>query len=111
MGGFYFGLSMLWVVCSALPGSCSSGRAFRLLRLIREPILLAFTTASSEAAYPKTLEQLEKFGVTNRITSFVLPLGYSFNLDGSMMYCTFAMLFIAQAYGIQLRWASRSPCC
>ena len=61
-----------------------------------------FSTASSEAAYPKTLEQLERFGVSKRITSFVLPLGYSFNLDGSMMYCTFAMMFIAQAYGIEL---------
>jgi Na+/H+-dicarboxylate symporter len=64
--------------------------------------LLAFSTASSEAAYPKTMEQLEKFGVSRRIASFVLPLGYSFNLDGSMMYCTFATLFIAQAYGIVL---------
>ena len=67
-----------------------------------EPLLLAFATASSEAAYPKLLEQLERFGVSNRVTSFVLPLGYSFNLDGSMMYCTFAALFIAQAYGIEL---------
>ena len=65
-------------------------------------MLLAFATASSEAAYPKTLAQLEKFGCSNRVTSFVLPLGYSFNLDGSMMYCTFATLFIAQAYGIEL---------
>jgi Na+/H+-dicarboxylate symporter len=64
--------------------------------------LLAFATASSEAAYPKTLAQLEKFGCSNRIASFVLPLGYSFNLDGSMMYCTFAVVFIAQAYGIDL---------
>ena len=69
---------------------------------MREPMLLAFSTASSEAAYPKTLEQLERFGVSKRIASFVLPLGYSFNLDGSMMYCTFATLFIAQAYGIEL---------
>jgi Na+/H+-dicarboxylate symporter len=64
--------------------------------------LLAFSTATSEAAYPKTLQQLERFGVSERIASFVLPLGYSFNLDGSMMYCTFATLFIAQAYGIHL---------
>ena len=63
---------------------------------------LAFSTASSEAAYPKLLEKLERFGVSNRIASFVLPLGYSFNLDGSMMYCTFATLFIAQVYGIEL---------
>jgi Na+/H+-dicarboxylate symporter len=76
--------------------------AFRLVNLIREPFLLAFSTASSEAAYPKTMEQLEKFPVTKKIISFVLPMGYSFNLDGSMMYCTFATLFIAQAYNIQL---------
>ena len=74
----------------------------RLIAAVREPVLLAFSTASSEAAYPKTLEQLVRFGVSKRIGSFVLPLGYSFNLDGSMMYCTFATLFIAQAYGITL---------
>jgi len=72
------------------------------LRELRVPTLLAFSTASSEAAFPKTLEGLERFGVKNRIASFVLPLGYSFNLDGSMMYCTFATVFIAQAYGIEL---------
>ena len=66
------------------------------------PALLAFATASSEAAYPRTLEELQKFGLSRRIASFVLPLGYSFNLDGSMMYCTFAVLFIAQAYGIDM---------
>ena len=73
-----------------------------LVRRVREPVLLAFSTASSEAAYPKTLEELEQFGVSNRIASFVLPLGYSFNLDGSMMYCTFAVMFIAQVYGIDI---------
>jgi Na+/H+-dicarboxylate symporter len=65
---------------------------------------LAFSTASSEAAYPRTLEALDRFGVPPRIASFVLPLGYSFNLDGSMMYMTFATIFIAQAYGIELSW-------
>ena len=79
----------------------------RLIREVREPILLAFSTASSEAAYPRTLEGLERFGVSNRIASFVLPLGYSFNLDGSMMYCTFATIFIAQAYGIELTLAQQ----
>jgi Na+/H+-dicarboxylate symporter len=69
---------------------------------MREPMLLAFSTATSEAAYPGLLEGLQKFGVPRKIVSFVLPLGYSFNLDGSMMYCTFATLFIAQAYGIHL---------
>ncbi|MEC9018338.1 MAG: cation:dicarboxylase symporter family transporter, partial [Pseudomonadota bacterium] len=74
----------------------------KLIRYVREPILIAFSTASSEAAYPKMLEQLDRFGVPRRIYSFVLPLGYSFNLDGSMMYATFATIFIAQAYGIDL---------
>ena len=73
-----------------------------LVRYIRDPIVLAFSTASSEAAYPRTLEALDRFGVPPRIASFVLPLGYSFNLDGSMMYMTFATIFIAQAYGIDL---------
>ena len=72
------------------------------MRYIRDPVVLAFSTASSEAAFPRTLEALERFGVPPRIASFVLPLGYSFNLDGSMMYMTFATLFIAQAYGIHL---------
>jgi Na+/H+-dicarboxylate symporter len=79
----------------------------RLINLIKEPFVLAFSTASSEAAYPKMLTNLEQFGVPNRITSFVLPMGYSFNLDGSMMYCTFAVMFIAQAYNIPLTWGQQ----
>jgi len=102
MGQFYLGILILWCLL-ALAGFIFLGpRVKRLISLIREPILLAFSTASSEAAYPKTLEQLERFGASKKITSFVLPLGYSFNLDGSMMYCTFATLFIAQAYKIPL---------
>ena len=82
---------------------CSSARASSgCSSLIREPFLLAFSTASSEAAYPEDPGALERFGVKRKIASFVLPMGYSFNLDGSMMYCTFATLFIAQAYGIEL---------
>jgi Na+/H+-dicarboxylate symporter len=77
-------------------------KAFKLASMLRQPALLAFTTASSEAAYPMTLTQLERFGCSNKIASFVLPVGYSFNLDGSMMYCTFAAIFIAQAYGIEM---------
>jgi Na+/H+-dicarboxylate symporter len=107
MGGFYLSLLVLWGALF-LAGSVFLGtRIFRLGQLIREPLLLAFSTASSEAAYPKTLERLEQFGVPNRIASFVLPMGYSFNLDGSMMYCTFATLFIAQAYGIELSVATQ----
>jgi Na+/H+-dicarboxylate symporter len=102
MGEFYLGIVILWGLL-ALAGFLFLGpRIGRLISLIKEPIMLAFSTASSEAAYPKTLEQLERFGASKKITSFVLPLGYSFNLDGSMMYCTFATLFIAQAYKIEL---------
>ena len=102
MGEFYLGILILWCLL-ALAGFIFVGpRIGRLLSLIKEPIMLAFSTASSEAAYPKTLEQLERFGASKKITSFVLPLGYSFNLDGSMMYCTFATIFIAQAYKIEL---------
>lgn len=74
----------------------------KLLTAVKEPIILAFSTASSESAFPKTVEALEKFGCSNRIVSFVLPLGYSFNLDGSIMYMAFATQFIAQAYGMDL---------
>ena len=74
----------------------------RLAREIREPFLIAFTTASSEACYPRLLDALGRAGVRPHVASFVLPLGYSFNLDGSMMYCAFACMFIAQAYGIEL---------
>jgi Na+/H+-dicarboxylate symporter len=102
IGGFYLSLAALWLVLFALGLLAVGRRIGGLVPLIREPVLLAFSTASSEAAYPKTLEQLGRFGVAERISSFVLPLGYSFNLDGSMMYCTFATLFIAQAYGVAL---------
>ncbi|HYZ21177.1 MAG TPA: dicarboxylate/amino acid:cation symporter [Rhodopila sp.] len=102
MGEFYFGLLCLWLVLIAAGFLILGPSVARLIRLVREPFLLAFSTASSEAAYPKMLEQLGKFPVARNISSFVLPLGYSFNLDGTMMYCTFAAVFIAQAYDIQL---------
>jgi len=102
MGEFYLGLAILWCLLAAAGFMLLGPRIARLLAMIKEPIMLAFSTASSEAAYPKTLEQLERFGASKKITSFVLPLGYSFNLDGSMMYTTFAVLFIAQAYKIDL---------
>ena len=102
VGSFYLGLAVLWLALFAAAFVFIGPRAGTLLRYIREPILLAFSTASSEAAYPRTLEALERFGVPPKIASFVLPLGYSFNLDGSMMYMTFATLFIARVYGIDL---------
>jgi Na+/H+-dicarboxylate symporter len=100
--GFYASLGLLWGLLSLAVVLIVGKRALQLLAAIRSPALLAFATASSEAAYPRTLEELQKFGLSRRIASFVLPLGYSFNLDGSMMYCTFAVLFIAQAYGIDM---------
>ncbi|WP_151954539.1 dicarboxylate/amino acid:cation symporter [Sphingomonas sp. EC-HK361] len=102
MGSVYLGLALLWVVLIAVAFLIVGRRIGSLLRYIREPVLVAFSTASSEAAFPRTLEALDRFGVPNKVSSFVLPLGYSFNLDGSMMYMTFASLFIAQAYGIHL---------
>lgn len=102
MGSFYMGLGVLWLVLIAAGFFVLGPRVFKLLKLIREPFLLSFATASSEAAYPKILSSLDRFGVKRNVSSFVLPLGYSFNLDGSMMYCTFAVLFIAQAYNIPL---------
>ena len=102
VGGFYLSLGLLWVVLLAASSLAVGRRIGDLLKTIREPMLLAFSTATSEAAYPYLLAGLPKFGIPRKIVSFVLPLGYSFNLDGSMMYCTFASLFIAQVYGIQL---------
>ena len=95
MGGFYLALAILWVILIVVGFIIIGPRYAHLLRLIREPLMIAFSTASSEAAYPKTLEGLNRFGASSRISSFVLPLGYSFNLDGTMMYCTFASVFIA----------------
>jgi len=107
MGDFYIGLIILWCLL-VLAGFVFLGRrVFKLISLIKEPFLLSFATASSEAAYPKILDALDRFGVKRKISSFVLPMGYSFNLDGSMMYCTFATLFIAQAYNIHLPLATQ----
>ncbi|KPU60398.1 dicarboxylate symporter family protein [Pseudomonas fluorescens] len=104
---FYLGIVILWCVLFAA-GYLFLGRSvFTLGKLIREPVLLAFSTASSESAYPKTMEALEKFGAPKRVSSFVLPLGYSFNLDGSMMYQAFAIMFIAQAYNVDLSFTQQ----
>ncbi len=102
MGEFYLGLLILWIVLISAGFAVLRRRVFTLLRRIKEPFLLAFSTASSEAAFPKLITELERFGCNNKIVSFTLPLGYSFNLDGSMMYMTFASIFIAQCYGIDL---------
>ena len=107
IGEFYLGLLILWGVL-ILAGVLFVGkRIFTLIKRMKEPILLAFSTSSSEAAFPKTMLELERFGCKNKIVSFVLPLGYSFNLDGSMMYMTFASLFIAQSYGMHIPVATQ----
>ncbi len=107
IGEFYLGLALLWTVLFGIGYLFLGKSTFRLGGLIKEPTLLAFSTASSESAYPKTIEALTRFGVPKRISGFVLPLGYSFNLDGSMMYQSFAVLFIAQAYNIQMSFTQQ----
>ncbi|EJB8271741.1 dicarboxylate/amino acid:cation symporter [Salmonella enterica] len=102
MGEFYLTLGMLWAILIGLSTLIVGPCIGRLTKAILEPALLAFTTSSSEAAFPGTLNKLEKFGVSSKIASFVLPIGYSFNLVGSMAYCTFATVFIAQACNIEL---------
>lgn len=74
----------------------------RFLRAVKEPALIAFSTTSSEAALPKAMQQMEEFGVPRRIVSFVLPTGYSFNLDGSTLYLALASVFVAQAAGVEM---------
>lgn len=102
IGGFYLSLLILWALLIAASTIAVKNRLGEFVKMVREPVLLAFSTATSEAAYPGILEGLQRFGAPRRIASFVLPLGYSFNLDGSTMYTTFAAMFIAQAYGIHL---------
>ena len=101
-GLLFFVFGILLLICTVF-----KIKYFKLLQDIKEPILLAFSTASSESAMPKTIEALENHGISNRIVSFVLPLGYSFNLDGSIMYMTFATVFIAQSYGIEISMADQ----
>ncbi|HTE00211.1 MAG TPA: dicarboxylate/amino acid:cation symporter [Mucilaginibacter sp.] len=102
IGEFYFSLFLLWLIIISAGFFVLKRRVFTLVGNIKDAMLIAFSTSTSEAAYPKILIELERFGCSNKIVSFVLPLGYSFNLDGSMMYMTFASLFLAQAYGIHM---------
>ena len=106
-GSFLVGISTLWIVL-ILVGYVFLGKRMKtLLKHIVSPLIIAFGTTSSEAVFPKLTEELERFGVKDKIVSFMLPLGYSFNLDGSMMYMTFAGIFIAQAYGIHLDYPTQ----
>jgi Na+/H+-dicarboxylate symporter len=100
IGTFYLGLAVLWLVLLGVGYLVLKKRLFVLLNRLKNPMAIAFSTASSEAVFPKLIEELERFGCNNKIVSFTLPLGYSFNLDGSMMYMTFASMFIAQAYNL-----------
>jgi Na+/H+-dicarboxylate symporter len=102
VSAFYFALFVLWAIIIGAGSVVLGASITTLLRYLRQPMAIAFSTSSSEAAFPKMIEQLMKFGVSERIAGFVLPLGYSFNLDGSMMYQTFAALFVAQAFGIEM---------
>ncbi|MFL5738894.1 MAG: dicarboxylate/amino acid:cation symporter [Flavisolibacter sp.] len=104
---FLVGIAVLWLILMAAGFLILKGRMKELLRRIGSPMLVAFSTTSSEAVFPKLTEELERFGCRDRIVAFVLPLGYSFNLDGSMMYMTFASLSIAQAYGVHLSLATQ----
>ena len=102
LGEFYLSLALLWILLLGIAWLFLRERALMLVRYVREPIMIAFSTASSEAAMPKLFEQLDRYGVPRRISGLMVPLGYSFNLDGSMMYASFATIFIAQAYGHDL---------
>ncbi|MEO6069001.1 MAG: dicarboxylate/amino acid:cation symporter [Chitinophagaceae bacterium] len=99
---FLIGIAILWVLLLLVGYIILKDRMRELLRRIGSPLLIAFSTTSSEAVFPKLTEELERFGCKDKIVAFVLPLGYSFNLDGSMMYMTFASIAIAQAYGIHM---------
>lgn len=105
IGGYYVAIVLTCLVLISVGYMVLKADIFRLLTMLKDPVLVAFTTSSSEAAYPKTLDQLTRFGCSRNIASFVLPIGYSFNLVGSMVYCSFASMFIAQAYNIHLSFS------
>ena len=101
-GAFLVGIFTLWAVLLTVGYLVLGKRMFELIKRLMNPMAIAFSTTSSEAVFPKMVEELEAFGCNNKIVSFILPLGYSFNLDGSMMYMTFASLFIAQVYHVPI---------
>ncbi|NIG76692.1 dicarboxylate/amino acid:cation symporter [Klebsiella sp. Ap-873] len=105
IGGYYVAIVLTCIVLISVGYMVLKRDVFRLLAMLKDPVLVAFTTSSSEAAYPKTLDQLTRFGCSRNIASFVLPIGYSFNLVGSMVYCSFASMFIAQAYNVHLSFS------
>ncbi|MFM7019022.1 dicarboxylate/amino acid:cation symporter [Flavobacterium sp.] len=104
---FLVGITTLWLFLIVIGFIFLKKQLFTLLKRIVGPIMIAFGTTSSEAVFPKLTEELERFGIKDKIVSFMLPLGYSFNLDGSMMYMTFASIFIAQVYGVHLDFGTQ----
>jgi Na+/H+-dicarboxylate symporter len=101
-GAFLVGIFSLWILLLVVGYLILGNRLFILLKRLMNPLAIAFSTTSSEAVFPKLVEELEGFGCNNKIVAFILPLGYSFNLDGSMMYMTFASIFIAQVFQVHL---------
>jgi len=101
-GAFMLGIFSLWIILMIVGYLILGRRLFDLIRKIADPLVIAFSTTSSEAVFPKLVEELERFGCNSKIVSFIMPLGYSFNLDGSMMYMTFASIFIAQVYHVPI---------
>ncbi len=102
LGAFAVGILILWIILLTVGYLFLGKKLFHLLERMKNPLLIAFSTTSSEAVFPKMVEELDRYGCQPKIVSFTLPLGYSFNLDGSMMYMTFASIFIAQVYGIDM---------
>lgn len=102
LASFYLGIGLLWFIILLVGFWILRNKLWKLITHLKNPLLVAFSTTSSEAVFPKLTEELENYGCKKKVVSFVLPLGYSFNLDGSMMYMTFASIFIAQAYKVPL---------
>ena len=98
-----YGALVVFVVCVLIPVALIARVPLgEFIRAVREPALIAFSTASSEAALPRAMQVMEKFGVPKRVVAFVLPTGYSFNLDGSTLYLALASVFVAQAAGVDM---------
>lgn len=102
VGSLYLALAIFVIACLVPMFRLFKIPFFAFVKEIKSAIILAFATTSSESAYPMAMNSLEKFGIPRRITSFVLPMGYSFNLDGSTLYLALASVFVAQAAGIEL---------
>ncbi|KQO10684.1 cation:dicarboxylate symporter family transporter [Paenibacillus sp. Leaf72] len=103
----YVGMILFVVLILGLITKLCGTSLISIIRILKDELILAYSTASSETALPKMMEKMEKFGVPKSITSFVIPVGYSFNLDGSTLYQAITALFIAQMYGIHMPISSQ----